>query len=196
MRSSYKELWKLTALWPVARRRAGLWPAPRWRAAERVRGKVGAMGIAANSWLREQNLMLLLVEAASYYIAVQPANPVRTNPEHPNWTNEIPDYWRPGPVHPATMARAWPLRWLMWFTYCRCLRNQLKCHFLQIEFNHRFLHMLQQSVKVSLIAVSVEQSMYLFLTRCWPLPILQITLWRHLDLSPCHTGRQNWGFRV
>ena len=34
----------------------------------------------------------------------------------------------------------------------RCLRNRLKCHVLQIELNTRFLHMLQQQIKVSLIA--------------------------------------------
>jgi hypothetical protein len=39
-------------------------------------------------------------------------------------------------------------------------------HFLQIELNKRFLHMLQQSIKVSLIAVTVEQLIYLLLSRC------------------------------
>jgi hypothetical protein len=36
--------------------------------------------------------------------------------------------------------------------------------------------MLQQSIKVSLIAVSVEQLMYLLPTRCCLLPILPIRL--------------------
>ena len=36
--------------------------------------------------------------------------------------------------------------------------------------------MLQQSIKVSLIAASVEQLIYLFFTRCCLLPILPITL--------------------
>ena len=77
--------------------------------------------------------------------------------------------------HALTAVRAGPLRWLEWWIYCRCLRNHLKCHFLQIELSNRFLHMLQQSIKVSLIAVSVEQWIYLLLARCWPLPILLVT---------------------
>jgi hypothetical protein len=48
--------------------------------------------------------------------------------------------------------------------------------------------MLQQSIKVSLIAVSVEQLIYLLLTRCCVLPHLPITLQRH----PCPLGRQNY----
>ena len=46
--------------------------------------------------------------------------------------------------------------------------------------------MLQQSIKLSLIASSVEQWVYLFLTRCCLLPIMPITLQRH----PCPLGRQ------
>ena len=76
----------------------------------------------------------------------------------------------------------------MRFTYCRCLRKHLKCQFLQIELNNWLLHMLQQSIKVSLIAASVEQLIYLFLTRCCQLPILPITLQR----QPCPFGRQNY----
>jgi hypothetical protein len=71
---------------------------------------------------------------------------------------------------------------------------------LQIELNNWLLHMLHQSIKVSLIAVSVEQLIYLFLTRFCLLPILSITLQRH----HCPLGRQNyfnkdgcgWGSRV
>ena len=100
----------------------------------------------------------------------------------------------------SVLSRALPLAGLMWFTYCRCLRNHLKCHFLQIQLNNWWLYMLQQSIKVSLIAVSVEQLIYLFLTRCCLLPILPITLQRH----PCPLGSQNyfnqdgcgWGSRV
>ena len=39
--------------------------------------------------------------------------------------------------------------------------------------------MLQESIKVSLITGSVEQWIYLFLTRCSLLPILTIDLQRH-----------------
>ena len=46
--------------------------------------------------------------------------------------------------------------------------------------------MLHESIKVSLIAVSVEQLIYLFLTRCCLLSILSITLQRH----PRPLGRQ------
>ncbi len=108
----------------------GLWPAPRWRAAERVRGKVGAMGIAANRWLREQNLELLLCEAAS------PVSSYAHSTYRPNWKMRYPTT---GDLN-RSMARTWPWRWLMWFTYCRCLRNQMKCHFLQIELNNLFAH--------------------------------------------------------
>ena len=52
-------------------------------------------------------------------------------------------------------VRARSLRWQM--HYCRCLRNHLKCHFFQIELNNQVLHMLQQSIKVSLIAVNVRR---------------------------------------
>jgi hypothetical protein len=60
--------------------------------------------------------------------------------------------------------------------------------------------MFQQSIKVSLIAVSVEQLIYLLLTRCCVLSFLPITLQRH----PCPLGSQNYfnkdgcglGFRV
>jgi hypothetical protein len=48
--------------------------------------------------------------------------------------------------------------------------------------------MLQPSIKVSLIVVSVEQLIYLLLTRCCVLPFLPITLQRH----PCPLGRQNY----
>ena len=70
--------------------------------------------------------------------------------------------WRGG-----TRTRVCLLAWLKWCTYCRCLKKHLK---------------------VSLIAVSVEQSIYLFLTRCCLLPILPRTLQRH----PCPLGRQNY----
>jgi hypothetical protein len=69
----------------------------------------------------------------------------------------------------------------MWCTFCRCLRKHLKCPFLQIEFNNRLLYMFQQSIKVSLITVSLEQFIYLFLTRCCLLPIPPRTLQSH----PC-----------
>ena len=46
----------------------------------------------------------------------------------------------------------------------------------------------RQSIKVSLIAVSLEQLIYLFLTRCCLLPIPPRTLQRH----PCPLGRQNY----
>jgi hypothetical protein len=66
----------------------------------------------------------------------------------------------------TTMTRVVRLRWLMWFTYCRFLRKHLKCHFfLHIELNTWLWHMLQQSIKVSLIASSVEKLIYLFLIR-------------------------------
>ena len=39
--------------------------------------------------------------------------------------------------------------------------QHLKCHFLQIELNNRFHHILHQSIKVSLITVSVEQLTHL-----------------------------------
>ena len=54
------------------------------------------------------------------------------------------------------LNRSCPLTWLMWCTYWRCLRKHsvVKCHFLQIELNNSFLHMLHESIKVSLIAVS------------------------------------------
>ncbi len=45
--------------------------------------------------------------------------------------------------------------------------------------------MLQQSIKVSLTAVSVEELIDLFLTRCCLLPFLPISLHRH----PCHTWK-------
>jgi len=48
--------------------------------------------------------------------------------------------------------------------------------------------MFQQSIKVSLITVSIEQLIYLFLTRCCVLSFLLITLQRHL----CPLGRQNY----
>jgi hypothetical protein len=76
----------------------------------------------------------------------------------------------------------------MWFTYCRCLRKHLKCHFLEIELNNWLLDILQQSIKVSVashIAVSVEELIDLLFTRCWLLPMLSITLYRH----PCHTWK-------
>jgi hypothetical protein len=53
-------------------------------------------------------------------------------------------------------GRVVPWTGLNWCTYCRCLRKHLKCHFLQIELNNWLLHRLQQSIKVSLIAVRTE----------------------------------------
>jgi hypothetical protein len=53
-------------------------------------------------------------------------------------------------------GRVVPLTRLNWCTYCRCLRKHFKCHFLQIELNNWLLHMLQQSIKVSLIVVRTE----------------------------------------
>jgi len=44
------------------------------------------------------------------------------------------------------------------------------------------------SIKVSLIVVSVELLIYLFLTRCCLLPIPSRTLQRH----PCPLGSQNY----
>jgi hypothetical protein len=63
----------------------------------------------------------------------------------------------------SEVLRVRPLAWLKWCTHCRCLRKHFKCHFLQIELNNRtwFLHMLQQSIKVSLVAASVQQLTYL-----------------------------------
>jgi hypothetical protein len=83
--------------------------------------------------------------------------------------------------------RVLPIRWLKWCTYCRCLRKHLKCHFLQIELNNWLLHMLQESIIVSLVEVSVEQLIYLFLTMCCLLPIPPRTLQKH----PCPLGRKN-----
>ena len=88
----------------------------------------------------------------------------------------------------STGARVVPLTGLNWCTYCRCLRNHLKCHFLQIEMNNWLLHILKESIKVSLIAVSVEQLIYLFLTRFCLLKIPPRTLQRH----PCPLGSQNY----
>ena len=55
---------------------------------------------------------------------------------------ETSQYWtgfNPTHVfHSSTSLRTGPLSWRMWFTYCRCLRNQLKCHFLKIELNNPF----------------------------------------------------------
>ena len=48
--------------------------------------------------------------------------------------------------------------------------------------------MIQQSTKVSLIPGSVDQLIYVFLSRCCLLQILPITLQRH----PCPLGRQNY----
>jgi hypothetical protein len=59
----------------------------------------------------------------------------------------------------------------MWFTYNRDFSNQLKCHFLQIELHNRFLQMLHQSIKVSLIVVSVEPLIYLLIIR----PVLTLS---------------------
>ena len=100
----------------------------------------------------------------------------------------------------AAVARISPWAWRKCCTYCRCLRKHLKCHFFQIDLNNWFFHMLHESIKVSLIAISVEQLIYLFLTRCCLVPILPKTLQRH----PCPLGRQNhfntdgcgWGSRV
>ncbi len=77
--------------------------------------------------------------------------------------------------------RVIPLTWLNWYTYCRCLRKHLKCHFLQIELNNRLLYILHQSIIVSLITVSLEQLIHLFLTMYCLLPIPPRTLQRH----PC-----------
>jgi hypothetical protein len=48
--------------------------------------------------------------------------------------------------------------------------------------------MLHESIKVTLIAVSVKQLIYLFLTRYCLFPILPITLERH----PCPLGKQKY----
>ncbi len=87
-----------------------------------------------------------------------------------------------------SVLRVIPLTWLNWCTYYRCLWKHLKCHFLQIELNNRLLYILQQSIRVSLIAVSLEQLIYLLLTRYCLLPIPSRTLQRH----PCPLGRQNY----
>ena len=84
--------------------------------------------------------------------------------------------------------RSVPLRWLQWCTYCRCLRKHWKCHFLKIELNNWLLHRLQESIKVSLVAASAEQLIYLFLTRSCLMLILPITLQRH----PCPLGSQKY----
>jgi hypothetical protein len=79
----------------------------------------------------------------------------------------------------------------MWCTYGRCLRNHLKCHFLQIELNNWLVHMFQQSIKVSLIAVSVEQLIYLLLTRCCVLSFLRFV--RRLQWWKPHSrGTRLW----
>jgi hypothetical protein len=65
------------------------------------------------------------------------------------------------------------------------LEEALKVSLLQIELNNRLLYILQPSIRVSLIAVSLEQLIYLFLTRCCLLPIPSRTLQRH----PCPLGR-------
>ena len=49
--------------------------------------------------------------------------------------------------------------------------------------------MFQESIKVSLITGSVDQLIYLFLTRFCLLSILSITPQRH---PPCPLGRQNY----
>ena len=54
--------------------------------------------------------------------------------------------------------------------------------------NNWLLHILKESIKVSLIAVSVEQLIYLFLTRWCLLPIPSRTLQWH----PCPLGSQNY----
>jgi hypothetical protein len=54
--------------------------------------------------------------------------------------------------------------------------------------NNWLLHILKESIKVSLIPVSLEQLIYLFLTRCCLLSISPRTLQRH----PCPLGRQNY----
>ena len=70
---------------------------------------------------------------------------IRTNPQHyPHTTGSFTS--SPWCYVLLDTVRTGPLRWLMWFTYYRCLRNQLKCHFLKIELNNRFLHMLHQSI--------------------------------------------------
>jgi hypothetical protein len=56
--------------------------------------------------------------------------------------------------------------------------KHLKCHFLQIELNDWLLYILQESIKVSLITLSVEQLIYLFLTRFCLFPIPSRTLQR------------------
>jgi hypothetical protein len=74
-------------------------------------------------------------------------------------------------------------------TNFRCLRKHSNCQFLQIELNNRLLYILHQSIKVSLIAVSLEQLIYLFLTRYCLLPIPPRTpVQRH----PFPLGRQNY----
>ncbi len=68
------------------------------------------------------------------------------------------------------------------------LEETLKVSLLQIVLNNRLLYILHQSIKVSLIAVSLEQLIYLFLTRFCLLSIPPRTLQRH----PCPLGRQNY----
>jgi hypothetical protein len=80
------------------------------------------------------------------------------------------------------------LSWLMWFTYCRWFRKHFTSHFLKIELNNWLLNMLQQSIKVSLIVGSVEQLIYLLITRWCVLSFLSITLQRHT----WPLGRQNY----
>ena len=74
-------------------------------------------------------------------------------------------------------------------TNFRCLRKHSNCQFLQIELNNSLLYILHQSIKVLLIAVSLEQLIYLFLTRYCLLPIPPRTpVQRH----PFPLGRQNY----
>ena len=75
----------------------------------------------------------------------------------------FPAKWDPCVTWSKT--RVLPLVGLMWFTYCRCLRKHLKCHFLQIELNNWLLHILHWSIKVSLVTGSVEPLIYVFLSQ-------------------------------
>jgi hypothetical protein len=57
-------------------------------------------------------------------------------------------------------------------------RNHLKCHLHQIELNNRLLYILHHSIKVSLVAFSVQQLIYLLVTGCCVLTFLSINLQR------------------
>ncbi len=57
------------------------------------------------------------------------------------------------------LSRVWPLAWLKWCTYCRCLRKHLKCHLLQSNrhgFRNRLKCHLLKSIILSLSLFSVN----------------------------------------